>query len=120
MPRKTTKTIRLGPEDTRALKRAEADGVSLSELVRRGRRIVAAPHYACRRRSPRTRLFVCTEPQLGEESGLFQGRLGTRPSTATRLLVSSRTGGRLSTLDVTPPYSPGSSSGGSPDRRAGH
>jgi hypothetical protein len=29
MPRKTAKTTLLDPEDTRALKRAEADGVSL-------------------------------------------------------------------------------------------
>jgi hypothetical protein len=72
MPRKTTKTIRLDPEDARALKRAEADGVSSSELVRRGLRIVAAPYYAGRRRPPKTRLFVCTDPNLGEESELFK------------------------------------------------
>jgi hypothetical protein len=44
VPRKIVKTIRLDPEDARALKRAEADGVSSSDLVRRGLRIVAA-HY---------------------------------------------------------------------------
>jgi hypothetical protein len=73
MPRKTTKTIRLDPEDVSALKRAEADGVSSSsDLVRRGLRIVAAPDYAGRRRPPKTRLFVCTDPHLGEESELFK------------------------------------------------
>jgi len=36
MARKTVKTIRLDPEDAQALKRAEADGISSSELVRRG------------------------------------------------------------------------------------
>ena len=72
MPRKTTKTIRLDPEDARALKRAEADGFSSSDLLRRGLRIVAARYYSGRRRPPKTRLFVCTDPQLGEESELFR------------------------------------------------
>jgi hypothetical protein len=42
MPRKTAKTVRLDPEDVKALKRAEADGVSPSELVRRSLRVAAA------------------------------------------------------------------------------
>jgi hypothetical protein len=53
MRRKTAKTIRLDPEDGQALKRAEADGISSSELVRRGLRIVAAHYYKDRRRPPR-------------------------------------------------------------------
>ena len=72
MARRTTRTIRLDPEDARALKRAEAARVSSSELVRRGLRIVAAPYYSGRRHPPKTRLFVCTDPRLGEESELFK------------------------------------------------
>jgi hypothetical protein len=71
MPRKTVKAIRLDPEDARALSRAQADGISSSELVRRGLRIVAARYYSGRRRPPRTRLFVSIDPHLGEESELF-------------------------------------------------
>jgi len=72
MPRKTAKTIRLDPEDARALKRAEADGISTSELVRRGLRIVAARYYKGRRRPPKVTLFVSTDPHLGEESQLYK------------------------------------------------
>lgn len=73
MPRKTSKTIRLDPEDVQALKRAEADGISSSELVRRGLRIVAARYYkGHRRRPPKITLFVSTDPHLGEESQLYQ------------------------------------------------
>ena len=72
MARNTVKTIRLDPEDARALKRAKADGISSSDLVRRGLRIVAARYYGGRRRPPKTRLFVCTDPRLGEESELFK------------------------------------------------
>ena len=72
MPRKTAKTIRLDPEDVRALKRAEADGISSSELVRRGLRIVAAQYYGGRRRPPKVGFFVSTDPHLGEESQLYK------------------------------------------------
>jgi hypothetical protein len=73
MPRKTAKTIRLDPEDVQALKRAEADGISSSELVRRGLRIVAARYYkGQRRRPPKVTLFVSTDPHLGEESELYK------------------------------------------------
>jgi hypothetical protein len=73
MPRKTAKTIRLDPEDVQALKRAEADGISSSELVRRGLRIVAARYYkGQRRRPPKVTLLVSTDPHLGEESELYK------------------------------------------------
>jgi hypothetical protein len=55
------------------LKRAEADGISSSELVRRGLRIVAARYYkGQRRRPPKVTLFVSTDPHLGEESELYK------------------------------------------------
>lgn len=72
MARKPVKTIQLEPEDARALKRAEADGQSSSDLLRRGLRIVAARYYGGRKRPPKTGLFVCTDPRLGEESELFK------------------------------------------------
>jgi len=72
MARKTVKTIQLDPEDARALERAEHDGISSSDLIRRGLRIVAARYYSGRRRPPKTKLFVSTDPHLGEESELFQ------------------------------------------------
>jgi hypothetical protein len=67
------RSFRLDPEDARALQRATADGVSPSELVRRGLRIVAA-HYCnkTRRRPPKVRLLISTDPRLGEESDLFE------------------------------------------------
>jgi hypothetical protein len=75
MDRKVRKTIRLDPEDAQALKRAESDGLSASDLVRRGLRIVAAQYYGgsrTRRRPPQTSLFACSDPRLGEESALFK------------------------------------------------
>lgn len=45
MARKRLTTIRLDPEDAAALARARADGISASELVRRGLRAVAAGYY---------------------------------------------------------------------------
>jgi hypothetical protein len=74
MPRRTVPIrIRLDSEDARALDRAQADGLAPADLVGRGLRIVAAPYYGPRRRRPpRGRLFVCTDPQLGDESQLFR------------------------------------------------
>lgn len=69
---KRTTTIRLDPADARALARARADGLSASELVRRGLRVVAARYYS-RRRPPTTGLFVSTDSKLGDESELFKG-----------------------------------------------
>jgi hypothetical protein len=68
--RKTT-TVRLEPEDADALARARADGLSTSELIRRGLRIVAAKYYK-NRRPPSTGLFVSTDLKLGDESELFK------------------------------------------------
>jgi hypothetical protein len=72
MRRKTVKAVRLDPEDLEALKRAEADGVSPSELVRRSLRIAAARYYRAVRRPPRITLLVSTDPRLGEESELYK------------------------------------------------
>jgi hypothetical protein len=74
MPRRTVPIrIRLDPEDARALKRAEADGISPSELVRRGLRAVAPQYYGTRRRRPpEVRLFVCTDANVGLESELYR------------------------------------------------
>jgi hypothetical protein len=72
MPRKAAKTVRLDPEDVKALERAEADGVSSSELVRRSLRIAAARYYPRARRPPKITLLVSTDPRLGEESELYK------------------------------------------------
>ena len=73
MDRRVRRTIRLDPDDARALERAEADGLSASDLVRQGLRIVAAHYYGGRRRRPpRVGLFVSTNPHLGEESQLYK------------------------------------------------
>ena len=72
MTRKTAKTVRLEPEDVKALKRAEADGVSSSELVRRSLRVAAARYYRGVRRPPKVTLLVSTDPLLGEESELYK------------------------------------------------
>jgi Arc/MetJ-type ribon-helix-helix transcriptional regulator len=70
MARLISTTVRLGAEDVRALKKARADGLSASELIRRGLRVVASRYYS-RRRSPSTRLFESTDLKLGDESELF-------------------------------------------------
>jgi hypothetical protein len=71
--RKVLRSFRLNPEDAKALQRARADGVSPSELVRRGLRIVAAHYYGkTRRRPPKTGRLISTDPRLGEESELFK------------------------------------------------
>jgi hypothetical protein len=59
MPRQTVKTTRRRPKGARAPKPAEADGASSSD--RAGRR------------PPKTRLFVSTDPHLGEETELYRG-----------------------------------------------
>ena len=72
MARKLSTTVRLDVEDVEALARARAEGVSASDLVRRGLRLVAAKYYQRRRRPPSTGLFVSTSTKLGEESELFK------------------------------------------------
>jgi hypothetical protein len=72
MVRKGPKTVRLKPEDAEALARAQADGLSSSELIHRGLRIVASRYYSKRVKPPKTKLFVCTDPNLGEGSELYK------------------------------------------------
>ncbi len=71
MARKLTTTVRLDPEDAEALARAREDGLSSSEIIRKGLRIVASRYYR-NRRPPSTGLFVTTDMKLGEESELFK------------------------------------------------
>jgi Arc/MetJ-type ribon-helix-helix transcriptional regulator len=70
MSRSMTTTVRLGPEDAKALRKARADGHEASELIRRGLRIVAA-RYCTRKRKPALGLFVSVDPKLGDEAELF-------------------------------------------------
>jgi Arc/MetJ-type ribon-helix-helix transcriptional regulator len=71
MARKLTTTVRLDPEDAEALEQARADGLSASELIRKGLRVVASRYYK-NRRPPSTGLFVSTDNKLGDESELFR------------------------------------------------
>ena len=71
MARLISTTIRLDEEDVRALKRARAAGLSASDLIRRGLRVVASRYYTGRR-PPSTRLFESTDAKLGDESELFR------------------------------------------------
>jgi Arc/MetJ-type ribon-helix-helix transcriptional regulator len=71
MARRTSTTVRLDEEDVRALKRARAAGLSASELIRKGLRVVASRYYAGRR-PPSTGLFESTDAKLGGESELFR------------------------------------------------
>ena len=71
MARKLTTTVRLDREDAEALARARKDGLTASDLIRRGLRVVAARYYR-RRRPPSTGLFVSTDAKLGEESEIFR------------------------------------------------
>jgi Arc/MetJ-type ribon-helix-helix transcriptional regulator len=70
MARKITTTVRLDEEDVEALERARADGLSTSDLIRKGLRLVAARYYR-NRRPPSTGLFVSTDTKLGDEAELF-------------------------------------------------
>ena len=71
MARLISTTVRLEEEDVKALRRARAAGLSASELMRKGLRLVASRYYAGRR-PPTTRLFVSTDVKLGDESELFK------------------------------------------------
>lgn len=71
MARLVSTTVRLAEEDIRALQRARAAGLSASELIRRGLRVVASRYYTGRR-PPSTLLFECTNSKLGDESELFR------------------------------------------------
>ncbi len=72
MAHKRSTTVRLDAEDVEALARARADGLSASDLIRQGLRMVAAKYYRGRRRPPSTGLFVSTAAKLGEETELFK------------------------------------------------
>ena len=72
MASKRLTTVRLDPEDLRALARARKDGVSSSELIRQGLRVAAARYYRKRRRPPTTRLFTSVDTKLGDETELFR------------------------------------------------
>ena len=71
MARMLTTTVRLDPEDVQALAKAREDGLSASDLIRKGLRVVASRYYP-NRRPPSTGLFVSTDLKLGEESELFK------------------------------------------------
>jgi hypothetical protein len=64
-------TVRLEKEDVLALKRARAEGLSASDLLRKGLRVVASRYYSGRR-PPSTLLFESTNARLGDESELFR------------------------------------------------
>jgi len=69
--KRTTTTIRLDREDLEALARARKDGLSASDLIRRGLRVVAARYYRGRR-PPAAGPFIAADSKLGEESELFR------------------------------------------------
>ena len=71
MARLMSTTVRLEKEDGRSLKRARADGLSASDLLRKGLRVVASRYYSGRR-PPSTLLFESTNSKLGDESELFR------------------------------------------------
>ena len=71
MARLVSTTVRLDEQDIRALKRARADGLSASDLIRRGLRVVASRYYSGRR-PPSSLLFESTNSKLGDESELFR------------------------------------------------
>jgi Arc/MetJ-type ribon-helix-helix transcriptional regulator len=71
MARKLSTTVRLDREDVEALERARKDGLSASDLIRRGLRVAAARYYKGRR-PPTTGLFVSDSAKLGDESELFR------------------------------------------------
>lgn len=73
MARRLTTTVRLDPEDAEALARAREHGLSASDLIRKGLRLVASRYYSGRR-APSTCLFVSTDPNLGEEAELFKDK----------------------------------------------
>jgi hypothetical protein len=73
MARLIPTTVRLEEEDVRALKRA--DGLSTSDVLRKGLRVVAKRYYSGRRK-PSTLLFESTNSKLGDESQLFRNLEG--------------------------------------------
>jgi len=70
MSKRYVTTVRLEKEDAEALARAREDGHEVSELIRKGLRVVAARYYRGRR-APSTGLFVSADTKLGDEAELF-------------------------------------------------
>ncbi len=70
MARKLTTTVRLDAEDVEALAKARRNGLSTSEVIRKGIRLIAFRYYR-NRRPPSIGLFVSTDTKLGDESELF-------------------------------------------------
>lgn len=68
MSSKRSTTVRLDAEDVAALERACADGLSSSDLIRRGLRLVAAKYYRGKRCPPSTTLFVATDRISGSKA----------------------------------------------------
>jgi Arc/MetJ-type ribon-helix-helix transcriptional regulator len=96
MARKLTTTVRLDRVDAEALERARKDGLSASELIRHGLRVVAARYYRGRR-PPTTRLLFVSDSKLGDESALFRAvEISARfaSSRALRKTSSARRKGR--------------------------
>jgi hypothetical protein len=71
MARFVSTTVRFAEADVQALKRARAAGLSASDLIRKGLRVVASRYYSGRR-PPSTLLFESTDSKLGDESELFR------------------------------------------------
>jgi hypothetical protein len=71
MARKLTTTVRLDKVDAEALERARKDGLSASELIRHGLRVVAARYYKDRR-PPATRFLRVSDSKLGDETALYK------------------------------------------------
>jgi hypothetical protein len=91
MARLLATTVRLEEEDVRALKRARADGLSASDLLRKGLRVVASRYYSGRR-PPSTLLFESTNAKLGDESELFRNLEASAPPTgASNKRIGRRT-----------------------------
>ena len=67
----TSTTVRLEKEDGLALKRARADSLSASDLLRKSLRVVASRYYSGRR-PPSTLLFESTNSKLGDEAEFFR------------------------------------------------
>ncbi len=68
------------------MKRARAAGLSSSDLLRKGLRVVASRYYSGRR-PPSTLLFESTNAKLGDESELFSAiRIGPRLTYTPELL----------------------------------
>ena len=80
-------TVRLEEKDVQALRRARADGLSASDLLRKGLRVVASRYYSGRR-PPSTLLFESTNTKLGDEADLFRDLEGLSRQSLPTLAAS--------------------------------